>query len=409
MRWRILFLSGLLLLIISEIARIYFIMPFPGSQQGNMIALAYFLNKYIWLFRAVGFALIATPVFRYLAYSRWWKKSVCAALLIFYGIIFYLANNVMQADRIFIQPRHKTEASVSNNKIGMNDLVIGLAENGAFKAYPIQLIGYHHQVRDTVGGIPVIVTYCTVCRTGRVYSPYIHGVYQQFRLVGMDHFNAMFEDETTKSWWRQENGEAIAGPLKGEMLSEIPSQQVTLKWWISQHPNTLIMQPDPSFTNAYDELKGYDDGSIGGVLEGTNKNSWQLKSWVIGIQMGSFARAYDWNDLKQNLVINDTLNKTAVVLILQNDSMTFRAWNATVNQIPLQFMWDDTLSAIRDVNTHSLWNYDGLCVGGTLNGARLSPIPSYQEFWHSWKTFHPNTTQFKEEAIVPGFHRLIAL
>jgi hypothetical protein len=40
----------------------------------------------------------------------------------------------------------------------------------------------------------------------------------------MDHFNAMFEDSQTKSWWRQVNGEAIAGPLKGKTLPEIPSQ-----------------------------------------------------------------------------------------------------------------------------------------------------------------------------------------
>jgi hypothetical protein len=38
------------------------------------------------------------------------------------------------------------------------------------KPIPIQLIGYHHQVMDTIGNEPVIITYCTVCRTGRVYS-----------------------------------------------------------------------------------------------------------------------------------------------------------------------------------------------------------------------------------------------
>lgn len=59
-----------------------------------------------------------------------------------------------------------------------------------------------------------MVTYCTVCRTGRVYSPMVNGKLETFRLVGMDHFNAMFEDASTKSWWRQSNGDCIAGPLK---------------------------------------------------------------------------------------------------------------------------------------------------------------------------------------------------
>ena len=70
-----------------------------------------------------------------------------------------------------------------------------------------------------------MITYCTVCRTGRVYSPIVNGKLEKFRLVGMDHFNAMFEDETTKSWWQQATGIAIAGPLKGSRLEEIPSHQ----------------------------------------------------------------------------------------------------------------------------------------------------------------------------------------
>jgi hypothetical protein len=48
-----------------------------------------------------------------------------------------------------------------------------------------------------------------------VFSPVVDGRSETFRLVGMDHFNAMFEDASTHSWWRQANGEAIAGPSKG--------------------------------------------------------------------------------------------------------------------------------------------------------------------------------------------------
>jgi hypothetical protein len=44
-----------------------------------------------------------------------------------------------------------------------------------------------------------MITYCTVCRTGRVFSPDVDGKPETFRLVGMDHFNAMFEDENQKA------------------------------------------------------------------------------------------------------------------------------------------------------------------------------------------------------------------
>ena len=74
-----------------------------------------------------------------------------------------------------------------------------------------------------------MVSYCTVCRTGRVFAPVIAGRPATFRLVGMDHFNAMLEDQATGSWWRQANGEAITGQLKGTRLPELPSVQLTLK------------------------------------------------------------------------------------------------------------------------------------------------------------------------------------
>jgi hypothetical protein len=81
----------------------------------------------------------------------------------------------------------------------------------------------------------MMITYCTVCRTGSVYLPFVNGKYEQFRLVGMDHFNAMFEDQTTGSWWQQATGESITGKLKGNLL-RVSSEQVSLASWLRQYP-----------------------------------------------------------------------------------------------------------------------------------------------------------------------------
>ncbi len=59
----------------------------------------------------------------------------------------------------------------------------------------------------------------------------------------MDHFSAMFEDAATKSWWRQVTGVAVAGPLKGKQLAEIPSSQLTLAAWMDQYPQSRVFQP----------------------------------------------------------------------------------------------------------------------------------------------------------------------
>src|SRR6185436_9654013 len=132
---------------------------------------------------------------------------------------------------------------------------------------------------DTVGGKPMIITYCTVCRTGRVYEPLVNGKPETFRLVGMDHFNAMFEDETTGSWWRQVNGEAIVGKLKGQQLPEVFSTQTSLAKWVSLNPGSLIMQEDPAFVQSYDTTGKYEAGLSRNPLTGTDSLSWKNKSW----------------------------------------------------------------------------------------------------------------------------------
>ena len=240
-------IAALLFLFAIEILHVYFIMPFPGSQRANTISIAYFLNKYIWAFRILGFMLLLPYAIYAYRHAKIWKKIVLSIFIILYGIVFYLFNFRFLADKMFYQPNNKILATVAENKVDSNKLVIGIAINGQAKAYPIEIIGYHHQVQDTVGGEPVMITYCSVCRTGRVFSPFIDGKFQHFRLVGMDHFNAMFEDEDTKSWWRQATGEAITGKMKGKSLKELLSEQMRLGAWIRKYPNTLIMQPDPEF------------------------------------------------------------------------------------------------------------------------------------------------------------------
>ena len=44
---------------------------------------------------------------------------------------------------------------------------------------------------------------------------------------------------------------------------------------------------------------------------------------------------------------------------------------------------------------NDLWNVHGECIEGILQGKKLERIPAYQEYWHAWKRFHPETTQWK--------------
>ena len=387
---QVLLISGMLLLFIAEILRIYFIMPFPGSQHKNTISLAFWLsNNIVWI-RILAFALLLFPLISVFRNGKRGTKISLAVILALYGAVFFLFNYKFEADKMFYQPTQKLFAGANEDLTDKNKLVIGVTINGEAKAYPIQLIGYHHQVMDTIGNTPVMITYCTVCRTGRVFSPFINGKMESFRLVGMDHFNAMFEDATTKSWWRQATGKAIAGKLKGMALKELASKQLTLEAWLREYPRSYIMQPDTSFKKDYEDLANYDNGTIKSALEKRDSASWKPKSWVIGVIHNYAAKAYDWNDLVKNKVINDSIEDLPVMLIIEKDTASFHVFDRRVSSTLLIFQKSDN-DLLMDQNTHSTWSADGVCIEGPLKGERLKPVQSYQEFWHSWSTFHPNT------------------
>jgi hypothetical protein len=385
-------ITGLFILLAAEILRVYFIMPFPGSQHANTIGIAYFLDRYIYLFRAAGILILLPALIYYFRKGKMLPRIILAIFLLFYAFVFYLFNFRFLADRMFYQPKNKSFAGLPADTTHKDKLVIGVTLNGEAKAYPIEIIGYHHQIKDTLGNQPIMVTYCTVCRTGRVYSPFVNGNFELFRLVGMDHFNAMFEDATTKSWWQQATGKAIAGPLKGSSLKEIPSAQMRLSDWLVLYPESLVLQPDSHFLAKYDSLKGYDEGTITGSLERRDTASWNFKSWVIGLDLQGQSRAYDWNMLVKNRVISDTLANTPVLLTIEPNLQSFYVF---VPGDTLHFTYDGSNGLLKEMATNTSWQPNGQCIDGSLKGKRLARVQAYQEFWHSWQTFHPGTSRYK--------------
>ena len=385
---------GLLLLILFECARVYLIMPMPGSQNFDSIEIAYFLGSNKWIIRLIGYLLVSVPLVLILRNGVKKEKLIIGGLTAMYLIVFYVFTFQMEADKMFYQPTKVVTTSLSKNKIPDNKLVIGVVIDSVASAYPIQLIGYHHQVVDTMIGHPIMVTYCTVCRTGRIYSLIVNGKQETFRLVGMDHFNAMFEDATTKSWWRQSTGECIAGPLKGYKLKEFKSEQLILSAWVRIHPNTQILQPDPLFKEEFEQMDTYDKGISRGDLTKRDTTSWKNKSWVLGIQDGANAKTYDWNQLTKQRIIQDSLPNNPIVILLENDTASFHAYSRIVNNEILIF--HKKQDSIWDVNTGSKWNYEGVCVDGKLKGNMLKSVRCYQEFLHSWEFFHPESIRYND-------------
>ncbi len=378
---KVLFYIGLGCLAVFEVLNVYFIMPLPGSQQMDVVDFAYFIYSYRWVFRIAFVLMVLAGSFSALRTRSLWIPLAAVVPVL---AIVYAFNFKMTADRMFLQPETLTFKSRAENALTDSSLVIAVSHNFRAKAYPVRYIQYHHQVRDTIAGRAIMVTYCNVCRTGRVFEPMVDGKPEKFRLVGMDHFNAMFEDETTGSWWRQATGEAITGPLKGKALPEVASNQYTLNKFFSLYPFGEVMQAETVSKESYDTLGRFEKGKSESDLTRTDSASWNDKSWVVGVVADNDTKAYDWNDLKERRVINDRVGSTPVVLAVASDDQSFAAFRRNEGE-EFHLSNDSLISMERKFDL----------AGRGENGIRALALRSYQEFWHSWKQFHPATEVYR--------------
>jgi hypothetical protein len=81
--------------------------------------------------------------------------------------------------------------------------------NGDARAYPLRILIWHEIVNDTVGGVPVVVTYCPLCNTSLVFRRELDGRTLDFGTTGkLRNSDLVMYDRQTESWWQQFTGEA---------------------------------------------------------------------------------------------------------------------------------------------------------------------------------------------------------
>lgn len=167
-------------------------------------------------------------------------------------------------------------------------------------------------------------------------------------------------------------------------MPELNTQQMSLKQWLALYPNSKIMQPDAEFKEKYEKMDKYDAGKGSSELTKMDSLSWKEKSWVVGIEINKQSKAFDWNRLKKERVINETVGNQPMVLVLASDNKSFVAFERPAGQ---KFTFkNDSLYA-------NSTRYD--LKGISPQGANpLKKLRAYQEFWHSWQTFHPETKKY---------------
>ena len=203
----------------------------------------------------------------------------------------------------------------------------------------------------------------------------INGETYIFGNAGGLYKNAMtWFDHKTQSIWSQPTGEVLGGPLLGTKLQTIAFQLTTWENWITTHPETQVME------------NGLDRVGISRERFSTN--------FLIGVELAEFAKAYQFEDIMTNTVVEDQLGSFPLLIWAEGED--FRVFLRRVGEQELHFYWDG--DALIDDETGSSWDPKlGLARSGEYQGQVLQQIPSFSIWLSSWYDFFPQGEIFRPE------------
>jgi hypothetical protein len=286
--------------------------------------------------------------------------------------------------------------------------VLALEINGDARAYPLQILMWHEIVNDTVGGTPVVITYCPLCNSGLVFERVVDGVTLDFGTSGkLYKSDLVMYDRQTHSLWAQMEGRAIVGQRVGTRLRLVPANTIAFEDWLAAHPRGKLLSRDTGHQRDYgaNPYQSYDQPEVGPFLfHGRLDARRPPKERVVGVRIGGTAKAYPWPILARQRVLHDTLAGEPLVIFYAPGALSAlddarigrsRAVGATavfspaVNGRALTFV--PAATGFGDRETGTTWDLLGRALKGPLAGRRLRAIPHVDAFWFAWAAFHPST------------------
>ncbi len=287
--------------------------------------------------------------------------------------------------------------------------VVRVQVGAEVRAYPIQILTWHELVNDTVGGVPLVVSFCPLCNTAIVFERTVAGQVLDFGTTGRLRFsNLIMYDRQTETWWQQATGEALAGDLHGSRLSFYPAEIISWGAFRAAHPNGQVLSRETGFNRSYgrNPYTGYDAINSSPFLYQGDPVADTLPPMarVLTVEQGDARVAYPYSVLAQQGVVNDTVGDLPLVVFWQagtasaldaaqiaegRDVGAATAFERTVDGQVLTFTRDG--DRFTDAETGSTWDGLGHAIAGPRMGTQLAPVVAINHFWFSWAAFRPAT------------------
>ena len=202
------------------------------------------------------------------------------------------------------------------------------------------------------------------------------------------------KDEQTGSWWQQVTGEAIQGPLKGSRLDLVNHDEISFATWKRENPQGRVLQADASVEHLYEPADWEEQYShLRVVTPMSSGESVAPRTLVYGLSITGASKAYSNPSVQRQSPVIDRVGQTPVLIVMENDKKSVRAFDRTVDGRELEFFGKTETPQLTlvDSDTGSEWDFTGRAISGPLKGRQLSRLSILADYWFDWKSYHPET------------------
>ena len=227
------------------------------------------------------------------------------------------------------------------------------------------------------------------------------GLRLTFHLAGINNQNFLMRDEETGTYWQQISGAAVSGPLAGRQLTLVPSDELTWGLWKAEKPQGTVLNDLAPFVSQYSRKDWDVRMRKAPTVLSYAENGIAQRDIMLGIQAFGVSRAFPYDAVLKDKLIEDHVGSEPVILVLGPDNESVRVFRrritgvAGVPEFYRVAPASPTSALLIDDSTGSGWNFQGCAVSGKSQGACLERVEVIKDYWFDWRNYNPATTIFR--------------
>ncbi|MGH9841414.1 MAG: DUF3179 domain-containing protein [Blastocatellia bacterium] len=274
------------------------------------------------------------------------------------------------------------------------DLVFGVEINGDARAYPLRIMDWHEMLNDVIGGQPVSLAYCTLCRSGILFDTHVGDRTFTFGSSGLLYrSNKLMYDRETESLWMTIPGEPVSGKLAGSgiKLKKLPLVVTAWSDWRRLHPATRVLSLDTGHKRDYSPGAAYGPYFASPDLMfpvPSPDPRMKPKEEIFALDIEGQSKAYVLKKLRQTPILHDALGGENIVLVTNEKTGAVRAYSAGKQR----FTRRDSLLVAEDGQE---WQVTESSLVNRKTNEQLPRLPGHLAYWFGWASFHPRTLLLK--------------